>query len=591
MDTLSFAASMAANDQNQADGDEVWWSGDGVWETQVAEDSEDEPYRYEFTTQTDGTVNIFRLDGEDKISEGTASFDGDSIDAEVFGGQFSAEITDNGVTLVWSDGDEWSRVSTRRKSVAPRRRLRSKAGVATASANPTEALPSQPIVVASPVVPPAFPKAATPSFSFSPAPAAAVMPPTSCQPVFSFSSSSSKPTATVFSFPDIPVTPAAFVPAALGVAVTAEDSSSAAEEPSADDSEEHTENANNVAAEEAPADTQQTMIPACYERQLAILIKFYAKYESAKSESDCRAILDKRKGDADAMTTLQFSKLCVKLAAKYGANPMDAPLAAAQQTAATPEGVGGIDAELKQSDCKVAIASPQAGWNATKHKQAACGSTWACEVCLVKNDNDVLLCAACETCKPGCEEEATRAKQDAQDQKEEEMKENMLASVAAVKAAGITFGLPSSSGVNNNPAVLSAPTAGLSKWTSAKAQPLSNQGLADMDAAGALDWLTAHVRLDEDGMQVVQTAFRDKPITGALLEAATMQTLKSKYGIASWGVRLKIHLALSEYQEQQRTAVRAGVGGVQQIRMERNAVKTFSPIRSPRSALSAIRVN
>jgi hypothetical protein len=112
-----------------------------------------------------------------------------------------------------------------------------------------------------------------------------------------------------------------------------------------------------------------------------------------------------------------------------------------------------------------------------------------------------------------------------------------------------------------------------------------------MDAAGALDWLTAHVRLDEDGMQVVQTAFRDKPITGALLEAATMQTLKSKYGIASWGVRLKIHLALSEYQEQQRTAVRAGVGGVQQIRMERNAVKTFSPIRSPRSALSAIRVN
>ena len=341
----------------------------------------------------------------------------------------------------------------------------------------------------------------------------------------------------------------------------------------------------------ADYDKDFCVVPECYERQLAILIKFYAKYESAKSESDCRAILDKRKGDADAMTTLQFSKLCVKLAAKYGANPMDAPLAAAQQTAATPEGVGGIDAELKQSDCKVAIASPQAGWNATKHKQAACGSTWACEVCLVKNDNDVLLCAACETCKPGCEEEATRAKQDAQDQKEEEMKENMLASVAAVKAAGITFGLPSSSGVNNNPAVLSAPTAGLSKWTSAKAQPLSNQGLADMDAAGALDWLTEHVRLDEDGMQVVQTAFRDKPITGALLEAATMQTLKSKYGIASWGVRLKIHLALSEYQEQQRTAVRAGVGGVQQIRMERNAVKTFSPIRSPRSALSAIRVN
>ena len=54
----------------------------------------------------DGTVNIVRLDGEDKISEGTASYDGDTIDAEVFGGQFSAEITDGGVTLVWSDGDE-----------------------------------------------------------------------------------------------------------------------------------------------------------------------------------------------------------------------------------------------------------------------------------------------------------------------------------------------------------------------------------------------------------------------------------------------------------------------------------------------------
>jgi len=99
-------------------------------------------------------------------------------------------------------------------------------------------------------VPPAFPKAATPSFSFSPAPAAAVMPPTSCQPVFSFSSSSSKPTATVFSFPDIPVTPAAFVPAALGVAVTAEDSSSATEEPSPDRA---------AAAAEAPVSTTNPM--------------------------------------------------------------------------------------------------------------------------------------------------------------------------------------------------------------------------------------------------------------------------------------------------------------------------------------------
>jgi hypothetical protein len=589
--------SMAANDdQQQAAEDEVWWNGDGIWETQVAEDSEDEPFRYEFTTQADGTVNIVRLDGEDKISEGTASYDGDTIDAEVFGGQFSAEITDGGVTLVWSDGDEWSRVSTRRKAVAPRRRLLSKAAAASASPNPTEALQMKPIVVASPVAPPAFPKAATPSFSFSPAPAAAVMPPTSCQPVFTFSSSTNKPAAPVFSFPDIPVTPAVCVPATLGVAVSDEDSSPAAEEPSAD-SEKQGEDTDGAPedTEEAPVDAQETVIPDCYEQQLEILVNFYAKYESDKSESDCKAILDKRKGNADAMTTLQFSKLCGKLAAKYGANPMDIPSAAAEQTAAISQGVRHIDTASKQSDCD-STASPKAasGWNATKNEQAACGSTWACEVCLVKNDDAVLLCAACETCKPGCEEEAARAKKEAQDKKEAEMKENMLASAAAVKAAGITFGLPSASTVNK-------PTVGLfAKPISEKALPTSNQStvnMVNMDTAGALDWLHAHVRLDDDGMQKARKAFQDKSMTGALLEAATMQTLKSEHGILSWGVRLKIHLALSHYKETQRTASAcgkpksAGVVGVQQGHTERNAVKTFSPIQSPRSALSAIRVN
>eukprot|EP01043_Picozoa_sp_COSAG02_P036541 COSAG02_NODE_2683_length_8243_cov_8.088654_3_plen_1404_part_00 len=702
--------SMAANDQEHtAAEDEVWWTGDGVWETQVADDSEQEPFRYEFTTQGDGTVNIVRLDGEDKISEGTASYDGDSIDAEVFGGQYSAEIADDGVTLVWSDGDEWSRVSTRRKAVAPRRRLLSKAATTSASPIPSEALQMKPIVVASPVMAPAFPKAATPSFSFSPAPAAAVMPPTSNQPVFTFSSSASKPAAPIFSFPDIPVTPAVSVPAALGTAVSDEDSSSAAESSSAGGSEKQAEDTNVApeATEEAPADAQETVIPDCYDQQLKILVNFYTKYESEKTESDCKAILDKRKGDADAMTTLQFSKLCGKLAAKYGVNPMDtntetgssveAALAsrvdctmdkgpqtcstsnadgedtvsagydkdfcvvpdcydqqlkilvnfytkyeskktesdckaildkrkgdadamttlqfsklcgklaakygvnpmdisslAAEETTATSQGIADTDTASKQSDCEISTAplKSASGWNATKNQQAACDSTWACEVCLVKNADNVLLCAACETCKPGCEEEAASAKKESQDKKEAEMKENMLASAAAVKAAGITFGLPST---------VPKPTVGLAKPKSAKAPAVPNQtmvNVVDMDAAGALDWLNAHVRLDDDGMQVARKAFQDKSMTGVLLEAATMQTLKTKYGISSWGVRLKINLALSQYQEKHRTASvscgrpeSAGVAGVQQGHTERNAVKTFSPIRSPRSALSAIRVN
>jgi hypothetical protein len=339
MDALSFAATMAATDENEQ---ATWWSGDGVWETRVAEDSEDEPFRYEFTTAADGTVSIVRLDGEDKVDEGTASFDGDMLDAEVFGGQFSAEIHDDGATLVWSDGDEWSRVSTRRKAVAPRRRLLSKAGTA-AVLNPAENLPTKPIVVASPVPAPSFPKAATPSFSFTPAPAAAVMPATSCQPVFSFSSSASKTAAPVFSFPDIPVTPAAVAPATLSAGIPTEGSGSIGDHRSAgNDQEEHVEDGSDAAdacddpLATADAETDEAVVPDSYEQQLKTLVHFYATYESAKSESECRAILDKRKGDADAMTALQFSKLCTKLSTKYGTNPMDMVNKASQQSSTTP---------------------------------------------------------------------------------------------------------------------------------------------------------------------------------------------------------------------------------------------------------------
>ena len=64
-------------------------------------------------------------------------------------------------------------------------------------------------------------------------------------------------------------------------------------------------------------------MPDSYHKQLQTLVRFYFMFDSTKSESDCRAILDKRKGDADAMTTLQYSNLCASLSRKYGTNPMD----------------------------------------------------------------------------------------------------------------------------------------------------------------------------------------------------------------------------------------------------------------------------
>ena len=603
----SLAASTIPTEATEDEEQATWWSGDGVWETRVAEDSEDEPFRYEFTTAADGTVSIVRLDGEDKVDEGTASFDGDMLDAEVFGGQFSAEIHDDGATLVWSDGDEWSRVSTRRKAVAPRRRLLSKAGSA-AVLNPVENLPTKPIVVASPVPAPSFPKAATPSFSFTPAPAAAVMPATSCQPVFSFSSSASKTAAPVFSFPDIPVTPAAVAPATLSAGIPTEGSGSIGDHRSAgNDQEEHVEDGSDAAdacddpPATADAEADEAVVPDSYEQQLKTLVHFYATYESAKSESECRAILDKRKGDADAMTTLQFSKLCTKLSTKYGTNPMDMMNKASQQSSTASAVVGSSDTDSKtQTETKTAAGSLQSasGWNATKTKQADCAATWACEVCLVKNTDAAILCVACETCKPGCEEDAAREKEQLQKNKEQEMAETMQASAATVAAAGISFGLAPSSGATAPTFSFAKPASSKSLGTETKTQSTtSNADVAHMDEAAVLEWLTKHVRLDDQGMQIARKAFLDNSITGAMLKDATMKTLKSKYGISSWGVRLKIQLGLTENQEQTTltgssseisTSKAAEPIGTQ---TQRTAAKMFSPVQSPRSALTAIRVN
>jgi hypothetical protein len=89
-----------------------WWSGDGAWEKA----GEDDTQRWEFHTAEDGTITIFReaADGGERVVEGTATFDGDTVVCQIFGGEYSAEMDEEGTTLIWCDGDEWTRVSARR---------------------------------------------------------------------------------------------------------------------------------------------------------------------------------------------------------------------------------------------------------------------------------------------------------------------------------------------------------------------------------------------------------------------------------------------------------------------------------------------
>eukprot|EP01043_Picozoa_sp_COSAG02_P013202 COSAG02_NODE_524_length_20723_cov_79.399438_13_plen_816_part_00 len=74
----------------------------------------------------------------------------------------------------------------------------------------------------------------------------------------------------------------------------------------------------------------------------------------------------------------------------------------------------------------------------------------------------------------------------------------------------------------------------------------TRRSMERMDCSAVLQWLSARVCLDEDGTQVAQVAFTAHKITGAELLQATMGSLKRAYGISSWGVRLKIMLALDE---------------------------------------------
>ena len=96
----------------------MWWDGDGVWEKAPEDDEDDEddeePLRYEIHTELDGNISIFQLQGNRKISEGTATYSNNTVTCQIFGGEYSAEMDESGSTLTWSDGDQWTRVKVRR---------------------------------------------------------------------------------------------------------------------------------------------------------------------------------------------------------------------------------------------------------------------------------------------------------------------------------------------------------------------------------------------------------------------------------------------------------------------------------------------
>jgi hypothetical protein len=106
----------------------AWWHGDGTYESYS--DEEEKSYKYTFTTGDDGMVEIKRLGGEimddgsitEPVDEGTAFYDGNTLTAQVFGAEYTAELSSDGSSITWSDGDEWSFVAARRQATKPRRR-------------------------------------------------------------------------------------------------------------------------------------------------------------------------------------------------------------------------------------------------------------------------------------------------------------------------------------------------------------------------------------------------------------------------------------------------------------------------------------
>jgi hypothetical protein len=107
-----------------------------------------------------------------------------------------------------------------------------------------------------------------------------------------------------------------------------------------------------------PAAADDGTVPASFDRQLQTLSCFYTKHDSAKAGAECRAILDKRRGDADAMSVSDFAKLCSKLQKKYGENPLDLP---AINTAGAAAPAAAVDAAGVRSAPLVSRRGKRAG--------------------------------------------------------------------------------------------------------------------------------------------------------------------------------------------------------------------------------------
>jgi hypothetical protein len=65
-----------------------------------------------------------------------------------------------------------------------------------------------------------------------------------------------------------------------------------------------------------------SIVPATYQGQLAVLNRFYSKFEPSKAGLGCVSMLDRRRQDNDAMLPAAFAALCGKMQAKYGEDPL-----------------------------------------------------------------------------------------------------------------------------------------------------------------------------------------------------------------------------------------------------------------------------
>ena len=90
---------------------EWWWPGDGEWE---GKDHEKMPLQYTLETrELDSKVAIsLKTEGVWK-EEGNTRYTGSRIEGLLFNEQCYADLSRDGERLVWSDGDEWTRISRR----------------------------------------------------------------------------------------------------------------------------------------------------------------------------------------------------------------------------------------------------------------------------------------------------------------------------------------------------------------------------------------------------------------------------------------------------------------------------------------------